>query len=266
MAHPHGESDVVAVDDDAEDPVLVAESVATQVGAFRLQPLSLHVRAGETVCLVGANGAGKTTLLRCLLGLLPADGRVRLCGATTARRDPRWLRLIGVVPDDMDELLPELSAVEHWQLVAALLSPDQHERAALLERAAALADALQFAPDPRQLVSGFSHGMRKKTQLVGALMHTPRLLVVDEPRNGLDPAGIAIMERLLHAHCAAGGAVLAASHDLHWAERIADSVAVLSGGRLVGQGPPGELTQPGEDFLEAFFRLTGTAPHLPPRA
>jgi len=247
---------------EADRPVLVAEGVSTTVGGFTLHPVDLRVRAGETVCLLGANGAGKTTLLRCLLALLPHSGVVRIDGRRASRRETAWLADVGVVPDDMDELIDELTAEEHWELHAALLTADGQRRASLLCRARSLARELQLHPEPGLLTAGFSHGMRKKTQLVTALMHAPQLLILDEPRNGLDPAGIAVMERLQCRHCAAGGAILAASHDLRWVERIADRVVILSQGRVAAVGAPADLRRAGEDFVDAFFRLTESEPSV----
>jgi ABC-2 type transport system ATP-binding protein len=250
-----GEPDVPAT------PTLVCDGLVAKVGSFTLGPIGLRLDPGRTLALLGPNGAGKTTLLRCLLGLLPlSEGSARVQGRSTSRRDVEWLRGVGVVPDDPNELVPELTAQEYWQLVASTPSGGADELAAMLRRAGQLAERLQFHPGRRELISGFSHGMRKKTQLVAALLHRPALLVVDEPRNGLDPAGIATMEALLSEHTRTGGSVLAATHDLFWAHRIADRVAVISGGRLAGLGAPAELCRPGEEFQDMFFRLTGTGP------
>lgn len=247
--------------ENASPAALDCTDLHATVGAFHLGPISLTVRAGEAVCLLGANGAGKTTLLSCLLGLRPlTGGTAHIAGHPTTQRHPRWLREIGVVPDDADELIGELTALEHWRLHASLRADHPLAARTLLEQAQHLARALQFTPDPGALISGYSHGMRKKTQLIAALMDSPAVVIVDEPRNGLDPAGIAIMERLLAERCHNGGAVLAASHDLHWAERIADRVAILAGGSIVALGPPDTLTQPGESFTDAFFRLTASLP------
>ena len=245
-----------------ETPTLVSDGLVATVGSFTLGPISLVLEQGRTLALLGPNGAGKTTLLHGLLGLLPlSEGGAVLQGMPTTRRHVEWLRAVGVVPDDPNELVPELTAEEYWQLVASTHCADGGDLRSMLRRAGELAEQLQFHPGRRELIGGFSHGMRKKTQLVAALLHRPGLLVVDEPRNGLDPAGIATMEALLSEHTRTGGSVLAATHDLYWAQRIADRVAVINGGRLAGLGSPDALCRPGERFQDMFFRLTDAGRH-----
>lgn len=229
--------------------------LTAHVGAFRLGPVDLEVRSGELMCLVGPNGAGKTTLIRSMLGRLPTEGQLIVGGDDPRRLDPSTLRRIGVVPDDPDEILAELSAAEYWELHAHAHARVSGDAGHMLDRAVAIADWLQFDP-PTAVIGGYSHGMRKKTQLVAALLHDPALLIVDEPRNGLDPLGIERLEQYLREVADAGTAVIVASHDLRWAERFADRVAVLHRGQLLACGPPDRMLLPGErDFTDAFFRL-----------
>lgn len=241
---------------------LVCDALTVKVGAFTLQPITLAAHSGEILALLGPNGAGKTTLLNAILGLLPlSGGSASIAGLRSSRRDVRWLRHVGVVPDDPDELIGELTAQEYWLLIAEIRCPVRAQRPAMLARARELAARLRFAPEDRALIAGYSHGMRKKTQLVGALLHAPALLVVDEPRNGLDPVGIAALEEILAEYRAAGGTVLVATHDLHWAARVADRLAILADGKLLALGATDELSRPSEDVTSMFFRITGTDSH-----
>ncbi|MEW1724230.1 ABC transporter ATP-binding protein [Streptomyces sp. NPDC093109] len=230
--------------------------MTARAGNFTLGPLDFTLPSGKMCCLIGPNGAGKTTLIRCLLGLLtPEDGTCATLGHWPRSRDRGMLRGLGYVPDDHHELVLELSAFEYWKLCASVHAETRLEAVEMLDRATELAEQLEFTPPPEAL-KGYSHGMCKKTQLVAALLHSPRLLILDEPRNGLDPLGISRLEEMLRAECARGTTVLAASHDLYWAERTSDLLLLLSSGRLIASGSPSGLCLPGEAGLaEAFFRL-----------
>lgn len=236
--------------------VAIEEMMVVQ-GDFVLGPLSMTLNPGAIHCLLGPNGAGKTTLIRAILGLQKAgSGVIRINGMDATKRDPAILRRIGLVPDDPRQLLEELTAQEFWALTARLFV-DAEARPAALERAWNLASHLQFFP-PADTISAFSLGMRKKTQLVAAMLHSPGLLILDEPRNGLDPLGIQRMESLLAEHARSGATVLVASHDLHWAERFADHVLILDKGLLKASGTVAELAEePGGTLEEAFFRIVG---------
>ncbi|MBT2513390.1 ABC transporter ATP-binding protein [Arthrobacter sp. ISL-30] len=223
-------------------------------GDFVLGPVSMRLNAGGIHCLLGPNGAGKTTLIRAVMGLQNRSaGDIRINGIQVAGRSPKVLRGIGLVPDDPKQLLEELTAREFWALTARL-HVDAEGRDAALARAEELADFLQFTP-PADTISTFSLGMRKKTQLVAALLHAPKFLILDEPRNGLDPLGMLRMESLLVEHARSGATVLVASHDLHWAERFAGHILILNQGLLEASGTVAELISPSGSLEDAFFRI-----------
>jgi ABC-2 type transport system ATP-binding protein len=235
----------------------VVRGVAATIGSFDLGPVTLSARQGELLCLLGPNGAGKTTLLRTVLGLLPCTGQLLIGGRDVRDRAPETVRSIGYVPDDPDELIPELSASELWELHAYAHSGVAGDAGEMMDHAFALAEWFGFEP-PAAILGSYSHGMRKKTQLVAALLHGPSLLIVDEPRNGLDPFGIDRVERYLRYLATQGTAILLASHDLHWAQRVADRVAVLDRGQVLAFGPPGALVAPEDrDLSDTFFSLVG---------
>lgn len=236
--------------------VVRATDLVVTYPRFQLGPVTLELQPGTLTCLTGPNGAGKTTLIRALLGLLPADGgHVELAGTPAPQRDPVALRQVGYVPDDQDALIEELTAEELWDLHACAHARVHGDVSAMRARAAELAQRLDFTP-PDDPIAGYSHGMRKKTQLVAALLHEPALLVVDEPRNGLDPIGIERLERILRDERDSGTALLAASHDLWWAERMADAAWVIDQGDLLASGSHAALLEDGEtELAQAFFRI-----------
>lgn len=230
--------------------------VRVRLGRFRLGPVSFTVPHGALACVLGPNGSGKTTLLRVVTGLYaPDQGEVLLSGQASRGRPPEVLRGLGFVPDDPADTLAELTPDELWELHAFAHHHHGAPAGRLLDRARELAADLGLQP-AGGTIGSFSHGMRKKTQIVAALMHEPGVLVLDEPHAGLDPVAIRRLERLVDGRRQQGAAVLAATHDLHYAERRADLVCVLNEGQLVATGAPGQLAR-GTGFDDAFFRLVG---------
>lgn len=243
----------------SRQPILVLEGVVVERSSFTLGPISLTVHPGEAVCVVGPNGAGKTTLIDVVTGALaPRSGEVRIEGQRVDLRQRSFLSHVGVVPDDPGVLIEELTALEYWSLVARV-HRGEHCWRETMDTTGELSRALGFEP-PDYTIASFSHGMRKKVQLVASLLHDPTLLVIDELRNGLDPIAGRQAETVVQRALDRGKGALLASHDLYWTERNATSVVVLSGGQVVAKGPPALLRQPHDSSLEdAFLRLVRAA-------
>jgi ABC-2 type transport system ATP-binding protein len=215
-------------------PPLVIESLSRRFGAVAaVSGLSLEVGPGEIVGFLGANGAGKTTTLRCASGLIAHDtGRIAVAGADL-EREPRAAKArLGLVPD-RPFLYDRLSAREFLAFVAALydLPADAAAR-----RAEELLQRLGLAEVANRTIEGYSLGMRQKTAIAAALLHSPPLLLLDEPLNGLDPPAARLLKDLLREHARGGGGVLVSTHLLDVAERLCDRVVILRAGRVVAQG------------------------------
>lgn len=223
-------------------PVVHLAGVTHAFADFALGPLDLSVDAGTIHVVLGPNGAGKTTLLDLVCGLrAPAEGAVEIEGVAPDPDDAARYRRLGFAPDGEHNLPLELTATELWDLCARLHGRVAGDPDVMSARAVRLARRLDFDP-PARPAREYSHGMRRKTQLVAALLHDPPVVVLDEPTNGLDPLssyqlGLVLSERA----SLVGTAVLVTSHDLMWTLRFADVLSVMTEGAIAVSGPPAEI-------------------------
>ncbi|MDQ0467283.1 ABC-2 type transport system ATP-binding protein [Labrys wisconsinensis] len=200
--------------------------------------LDLSVRAGEFYALLGPNGAGKTTTLRMVAGLLRPDaGTISIFGID-ALADPVGAKRITAWVSDEPMIYDKLTPLEYLEFVAGLWGV---EAAAAEARAEALLGWLGLAPHARSRCEGFSKGMRQKVALAGALVHEPRLIILDEPLTGLDAASARQVKDVLLQRVRAGGTVIMTTHILEVAERMAERIGVIAHGRLIAEGTLDEL-------------------------
>jgi ABC-2 type transport system ATP-binding protein len=200
--------------------------------------LDLTVRCGELYTLLGPNGAGKTTTLRMVVGLLRPDaGSIRVRGVD-ALADPRAAKQVMAWVSDEPMIYDKLTPLEYLELVAGLWGIDGGEARLRAQR---LLDWLNLAPHAHQRCESFSKGMRQKVALAGALVHEPSLIVLDEPLTGLDAGSARLVKTVLREHVAAGRTIIMTTHILEVAERMADRIGVIAGGRLIAQGTLDEL-------------------------
>ena len=215
--------------------------------------LDLTVRSGEFYCLLGPNGAGKTTTLRMVAGLLrPDHGSISIFGLD-ALADPVSAKTITAWISDEPMIYDKLTPYEYLEFVAGLWDID----AAVAEPLANdLIGWLGLSPHAHERCEGFSKGMRQKVALAGALVHDPRLIILDEPLTGLDAGSARQVKNVLRERVKAGGTVIMTTHILEVAERMADRIGVIAGGRLIAQGTLDELrlkTGKGDESLEDTF-------------
>src|SRR5579862_1122043 len=200
--------------------------------------LDLAIRSGEFYTLLGPNGAGKTTTLRMLVGLLRPDaGSISILGID-ALADPVAAKQVMAWVSDEPMIYDKLTPFEYLEFVGGLWGIDA---AVAQARASELIDWLSLAPHAHQRCEGFSKGMRQKVALAGALVHEPRLIVLDEPFTGLDAGSARQVKTVLREHVQAGRTVIMTTHILEVAERMADRIGVIAGGRLIAQGTLDEL-------------------------
>jgi ABC-2 type transport system ATP-binding protein len=218
-----------------------------------LDHLSLSVPRGSCFGLVGPNGSGKSTTLRSVVGLVrPDGGLVEVCGIDVANDVVAARSEMGVVLDPL-QLFDRLSARELLSTLGEIRGLDP---TLVAERSDELFAVLQLAEDADRHIAGYSHGMRKKTALAASLLHRPRLLLLDEPFEGVDPVSARTMRAMLERFRSGGGTVVLSSHVMDLVERLCDHVAVIHRGRVVASGPTDTL-RAGRRLEDAFIDVVG---------
>ncbi len=200
--------------------------------------IDLVVRRGEFYALLGPNGAGKTTTLRMVAGLLePDDGGISIFGVD-ARRDPVAAKRITAWVSDEPMIYDKLTPLEYLEFVAGLWAVDAREAEG---RARDLIEWLGLSAHANERCEGFSKGMRQKVALAGALVHEPKLIILDEPLTGLDAGSARQVKDVLLARVRAGSTIIMTTHILEVAERMAERIGVIARGRLIAEGTLAEL-------------------------
>jgi ABC-2 type transport system ATP-binding protein len=225
-----------------EQPALALRALTKRFGKTAVDGLDLTVRAGEFYALLGPNGAGKSTTLRMVAGLLPADsGEIHIFGIDARRQPIAAKRIVAWLPDE-PLLYDKLDPLEYLEFVAGLWGVEPRRAA---ENAEALLQILGLWDHRRERCEGFSRGMKQKVALAGALVHEPRLLMLDEPLTGLDAGSARQVKDLLAARVREGATIILTTHILDVAERIADRIGILAHGRLIAEGTLDELRAAG---------------------
>jgi ABC-2 type transport system ATP-binding protein len=255
MSQPHPDPPFVpGTSESTPAPALSLQGLAKRFGGkIAVDGLSLDVPAGSFYGMVGPNGAGKTTTLSMATGLLRPDfGTALVHGVDVWRHPLEAKKLMGILPDGV-RLFDRLTG-EQLVTYAGLLRG--MERDVVRERVAELLVALDLAADGGTLVVDYSAGMTKKIALASALIHAPRVLVLDEPFESVDPVSAANIRHILERYVASGGTVIVSSHVMDLVQRMCDHVAVVAGGRVLAAGTVEEVRN-GSSLEERFVELVG---------
>ncbi len=200
--------------------------------------LSLRVPVGMLYGFLGVNGAGKTTTLRMISGLIrPDSGEIRVCGVDAVAEPQRAKQPLAYIPDD-PVLYGKLNPMEHLEFVAALWNV---EPVLARRRAQELLERLGLWERRHEWIESYSRGMKQKVALASALIHEPRLILLDEPLTGLDASAARLVKDILIEFLRAGGSVILTTHILEVAERLAQQIGIMSGGRLIAEGTMEQL-------------------------
>jgi ABC-2 type transport system ATP-binding protein len=224
-----------------------------------LDDLTFSVQPGEVRGLLGQNGSGKSTLLKSLVGLIhPTSGSVRILGMDVQKSPMEVRRSIGYVPES-PRLYEFLTAAEYLDFIADVRGLPYEEKKERINR---LIQALDLEGKQGDTISGYSQGMKQKVALMGAILHHPRLLLLDEPLNGLDPKSARVVKELVNGLAQEGVTTVFSTHILEIAEAICDRLTILQNGRVLAEGTAQELREkaglPGSGLEDVFLHLTGT--------
>ena len=210
--------------------------------------LSLHIRPGEIYGFIGHNGAGKTTTIKAACGILQYDsGEISLDGVSMKEDPIRAKASLAYIPDNPD-LYDFMTGIQFLNFVADVFGVTEHDRK---ERIRKYGDTFELTADLAQPVASYSHGMKQKLALISALIHEPKLIIMDEPFVGLDPKASYLLKEMMREICDKGGAIFFSTHVLEVAEKLCDKVAIIKSGKLIKSGTMEEVK--GDTTLEQVF-------------
>ncbi len=210
--------------------------------------LSLHIKPGEMYAFIGHNGAGKTTTIKSCCGLLDFDDGDIYIDGISIKDDPiECKKRIAYIPDNPD-LYEFMSGIKYLNFVGDIYGVKKDER---FEKVKKYADMFEITNDLAQPISSYSHGMKQKLAIISALIHSPKLLIMDEPFVGLDPKAAFLLKEEMKKLCEAGGAIFFSTHVLEVAEKICNKIAIIKNGKLIVSGDMEEVK--GDESLESVF-------------
>ena len=229
--------------------MLIIEHLTKTYGSKKaVDDLSLHIRPGEIFGFIGHNGAGKSTTLKSVAGILQFDqGRITINGNSVTDEPIKCKKELAYIPDSPD-LYGFMSGIRYLNFIADVFAIPAAERQEKIHK---YAELFELTGDLGQPISAYSHGMKQKLSVIAAWLHSPRLIVMDEPFVGLDPKASHMLKEMMREHCNTGGAIFFSTHVLEVAEKLCDKVAIIKQGRLVKVGTMEEVK--GDDSLEEVF-------------
>ena len=210
--------------------------------------LDLTCENGEIFGFIGPNGAGKTTTIKAVVGILDFDeGEIRIDGHSIRQEPLVCKQNLAYIPDNPD-LYEHLTGIQYLNFIGDIYGVPAAERKELIQK---YGDMLEITSSLGDLISSYSHGMKQKTAIISALIHKPKLMVLDEPFVGLDPKATHTLKEVMHEMCENGSAIFFSTHVLDVAEKLCNKIAIIKNGNLMVAGSTAELTQ--DESLESLF-------------
>ena len=229
--------------------MLKIEHLTKKYGDLKaVDDLSLHIAPGEIYGFIGHNGAGKTTTLKSVVGILQFDNGEIYIDGTSITADPlKCKKEIAYIPDNPD-IYEFMTGIKYLNFVADIFGVSAADRQ---EKIRKYAEIFELSSDLAQPISTYSHGMKQKLAIISAWIHSPKLIIMDEPFVGLDPKAAHLLKGMMREICDNGGAIFFSTHVLEVAEKLCDKIAIIKEGKLVRSGTMEEVK--GDDSLEAVF-------------
>lgn len=217
-------------------------------GVKACDDVSICVESGDIYGFIGHNGAGKSTTIRAVVGVMDFDeGEILIDGHSVKTEPVQCKQLTAYIPDNPD-IYDNLTGIQFLNFVADVYRVDLNRRTELINK---YADAFEIRDALGSPISSYSHGMKQKVTLISALIHEPKLLVLDEPFVGLDPKASFTLKEIMHGMCEKGAAVFFSTHVLDVAEKLCNKIAIIKQGRIIAQGPTEDII--GDQSLEEVF-------------
>ena len=210
--------------------------------------LSLEIKAGEIYGFIGHNGAGKTTTIKAVCGILGFEQGEIFIDGKSVKKDPMACKKITAYIPDNPDLYDYMTGMQFLNFTADIFEVDKETRQ---QKIAEYAEKFELTNDLSQPLSAFSHGMKQKLAIISALIHSPKLIIMDEPFVGLDPKASHIVKQIMWEMCDKGSAIFFSTHVLEVAEKLCDKVAIIKQGRLIKSGTMEEVR--GDSSLESVF-------------
>ena len=219
---------------------------------FAVSGLSLNVDSGDLFAFIGHNGAGKTTTIKSIVGILPFDDGDILIDGISIKKDPiACKKMIAYIPDNPD-IYDSLTGIQYLNFIADIFKVDKTTRKAIIDK---YASEFELTNDLNNLISSYSHGMKQKLVIISAFVHSPKLLILDEPFVGLDPKATYLVKKAMVEFCENGGAIFFSTHVLEVAEKLCNKLAIIKNGKLLITGKMEEVIK--DSTLEdVFMELT----------
>lgn len=210
--------------------------------------LNLHISAGEIYGFIGHNGAGKTTTLKCIMGITDFEsGNIEVNGKSIIKHPIECKKQIAYIPDNPD-IYEYMTGIQYLNFIGDIFEVSIEDRNALIEK---YATEFEIKSSLGNYINSYSHGMKQKLAVISALIHRPKLVIMDEPFVGLDPIASHKLKEIMREICNDGGAIFFSTHVLEVAEKICDKVAIIKAGKLIKSGTMDEVK--GDASLESVF-------------
>lgn len=217
-------------------------------GKKAVDDVTIKVNKGDIFGFIGHNGAGKTTTIKAIVGIHDFEkGKIEIDGLNIKENEEECKRIIAYIPDNPD-LYEALTGIQYLNFIGDIFKVSKEEREELISK---YAEAFQITSALGDLISSYSHGMKQKLALISALIHKPKLLVLDEPFVGLDPKAAHTIKQIMKELCNNGGAVFFSTHVLEVAEKLCNRIAIIKDGKIVAYGDTSKVK--GESSLEDVF-------------